>query len=74
LRQCEASEGQSEQRASVGVNDFVVTKSARVLASIAAILLDTSRERGSIVLTSFLFLFSNGKEKEKTTIEFLNHN
>jgi hypothetical protein len=56
------------------VNDCVVTKSARVLASIAAILLDTSRERGSIVLTSFLFLFSNGKEKEKTTIEFLNHN
>jgi len=56
--------GLSEQRARVGVNDCVVTKSARVLASIAEILLGTSRERGSIVLTSFLFLFSNGKETE----------
>jgi hypothetical protein len=49
----------------VGVNGCVVTKSARVLASIAAILLDTSRERGSIILTSFFCNFFQQWKKVK---------
>jgi len=47
------------------VNDWVVTKSARVPASIAAILLDTSRECGSIVLTSFFCNFFQQWKKVK---------